>query len=151
MNMDTISSQLMGYDECDNPSPHNATGLLKTKTLFGRVLETDTSTPGYVTCDDLGSDGDDTPHSPIPEYAQPAHVQATAGFPSDGEPDKVDMIFSDFLAGRIVTALNSYNPVTNYATDDARLYLPANFTTNSFIPRYASMAWQDNINNCKID
>jgi hypothetical protein len=61
------------------------------------------------------------------------------------------MIFSDFLAGRIVTALNSYNPVTNYATDDARLYLPANFTTNSFIPRYASMAWQDNINNCKID
>ncbi|KAJ5398092.1 hypothetical protein N7509_006205 [Penicillium cosmopolitanum] len=151
MAVDTISSQLLGYDECDNPSPHNATGLLKPKRLFGRILETDTLTPGYVTCDDLGSDGDDTPHSSIPEYTQPAHVQATAGFPSDGEPDKVDMIFSDFLAGRIVTALNSYNPVTNYSTNDARLYLPENFTTNSFIPRYATMAWQDNINNCKID
>lgn len=67
-------------------------------------------TPGYTTCDDLGDDGDDTPHSAIPEYTQPAHVQVTAAFPQDGEPDKVDLIFSDFLGSRIVTALNSANP-----------------------------------------
>lgn len=151
MTVDSISSQLLGYDECDNPSTHNATSLLKPKSLFGRVLETDTATPGYTTCDDLGNDGDDTPHSTIPDYPQQPYVQATAQFPSNGEPDKTDIIFSDFLAGNVVSALNSFKPETEYSTDDVALYLPANFTTNSFIPRYATMAWQDNIDNCKIE
>ncbi|KAJ5193171.1 hypothetical protein N7449_004343 [Penicillium cf. viridicatum] len=149
--VDTISSQMLGYDECNNPSPHNGTKLLKPKSLFRRVLDVDTPTPGYTTCDDLGDDGDDTPHSEIPEYTQPAHVQATAAFPQDGEPDKVDLIFSDFLGSRIATALNSANPPKNYTTDDTRLYyLPEDFTTNTFLPTYASMAWQDNINDCPI-
>lgn len=150
MTLDTISSQMLGYDECNNPSPHNGTDLLKPKTLFRRVLDTQTPTPGYTTCDDLGNDGDDTPHSEIPEYSQPAHVQATAAFPSDGVPDTVDMIFSDFLGARIAAALNSENPSKNYTTNDTRLYLPENFTTNTFIPTYASMAWQDNIKDCPI-
>ncbi|KAJ5598370.1 hypothetical protein N7537_008454 [Penicillium hordei] len=150
MTVDTISSKMLGYDECNNPSPHNGTELLKPKSLFRRVLDADTLTPGYTTCDDLGNDGDDTPHSEIPEYAQPDHVQATAAFPQDGEPDKVDLIFSDFLGSRIVTALNSGNPPKNYTTDDTRLYLPEDFTTNTFLPTYASMAWKDNIDDCPI-
>ncbi|KAJ5103461.1 hypothetical protein N7532_003990 [Penicillium argentinense] len=31
LTVDTISSQMLGYDECDNPSPHNATEILKPK------------------------------------------------------------------------------------------------------------------------
>lgn len=110
MTVDTIASQMLGYGECHNPSPHNGTELLKSKSPFHRVPDVDMPTPGYTTCDDLGDDGDDTPHSAIPEYTQPAYVQVTAAFPQDGEPDKVDLIFSDFLGSRIVTALNSANP-----------------------------------------
>lgn len=150
MTVDTISSQMLGYDECNNPSPHNGTDLLKPKTLFRRVLGGQTPTPGYTTCDDLGNDGDDTPHSEIPEYSQPAHIQATAAFPSDGVPETVDMIFSDFLGSRIVAALNSDKPSKNYTTNETRLYLPVDFTTNTLFPTYASMAWQDNIKDCPI-
>ncbi|KAJ6002211.1 hypothetical protein N7499_001924 [Penicillium canescens] len=150
MTVDTISSQMLGYDECDNPSPHNGADLLKPKSLFRRVLGGTTPTPGYTTCDDLGNDGDDTPHSQISEYSQPDHIQATAGFPSEGQPDKVDIVFSDFLGDRIVGALNLEHPSKNYTTDDSLLYMPENFTSNTFIPAYASMAWKDNINNCSI-
>ncbi|KAJ5103462.1 hypothetical protein N7532_003991 [Penicillium argentinense] len=79
------------------------------------------------------------------------HVQATAGFPSDGEPEKVNLIFWEFLGGRIVTALNTANPPKAYSISDSRLYLPKEFTTNSFIPKYVSLEWQNNIDNCKID
>jgi hypothetical protein len=150
MAVDTISSQMLGHDECDNPSPHNGADLLKPKSLFRRVLGGTTPTPGYTTCDDLGSDGDDTPHSEISEYSQPAHIQATAGFPSEGQPDEVDIIFSDFLGDRVAGALNLEHPSKNYTTDDTRLYMPENFTSNTFIPAYASLAWKDNINNCSI-
>ena len=150
MTVDTISSQMLGYDECNNPSPHNGTELLKPKTLFRRVLDGATPTPGYTTCDDLGDDGDDTPHSEIPEYPQPDHVQGTGAFPSDGLPDTVDLIFSDFLGARITGALNAEHPSKNYTTNDTRLYLPEDFTTNTFLPAYASMAWQNNINDCPI-
>ncbi|CAG7997550.1 unnamed protein product [Penicillium salamii] len=150
MTMDTISSQMLGYDECDNPSPHNGTELLKPKTLFRRVLDEDALTQGYTTCDDLGGDGDDTPHSEIPEYDLPGHFQATAGFPEDGQPDTVDLIFSDFLASRIANALNLEGPSKNYTKDDGLLYLPVDFSTNTLIPAYASTEWQDNISECPI-
>jgi hypothetical protein len=150
MAVDTISSQMLAYDECDNLSPHNGANLSKRKSLFRRVLGGTTPTPGYTTCDDLGNDGDDTPHSEIPEYPQPAHIQATAGFPSHGKPDMVDIVFSDFLDKRIAGALNSEHPSKNYTTDDTRLYMPVDFTTNNLIPAYASVAWKDHINNCSI-
>ncbi|CAG7970012.1 unnamed protein product [Penicillium olsonii] len=148
--VDTISSQMLGYDECDNPIPHSGMQLSKPKTLFRRVIDEATLTQGYTTCDDLGSDGDDTPHSEIPEYDLPAYFQATAEFPEDGQPDTVDLIFSDFLGSRIMDALNAQGPSKNYTQDDSRLYLPEDFTTNTLIPAYALTAWQDNINDCPI-
>lgn len=154
MAVDTVSSGLLGYDECGNPSFHNETELSRPKTLFRRMIDENTPTPGYTTCDDLGDDGDDTPHSEIPEYSVPAKIQATAGFPSDGVPDIVDMIFPGFLQPQIIDALNSQNMSTsqslNYTSSDTDLYLPTNFTTFDIIPTYASMMWQDNSNNCSI-
>ncbi|KAJ5286623.1 hypothetical protein N7478_002309 [Penicillium angulare] len=151
MTIDTTSSQMMGYDECDNISPFNSSDLLKPKSLFGRVLESSTPTPGYTTCDDLGDDGDDTPHTAIPEHAQPYYIQGEAAFPSDGTPETVDIIFSDFLDKAVISALNSQNPAKNYSKEDTSLYMPKNFTTNSFIPKYAETAWQANINNCTVE
>ena len=150
MAIDTVSSEMLGYDECDNASPFNATELLKPKSLFRRVLDTSTPSPGYTTCDDLGNDGDDTVHSEIPEISQPPYIETTAQFPETGVPDKVDLIFSDFLAPNIVKALNSLNSTT-YDENDATLYLPETFTTNDFLPKYAQMAWQENINDCPVE
>ncbi|KAJ5764865.1 hypothetical protein N7520_004424 [Penicillium odoratum] len=151
MTVDTISSQMLGYDECTNASPHNLNGtdLAKPKTLFRRVLDATVLTPGYTTCDDLGNDGDDTPHSEIPDYGTPSYIQAEAAFP-DGNPDKVDLIFSDFLAGKIIAALNGAHPATNYTMSDTTYYLPKEFTTNSIIPKYAALAWSNDTNNCAV-
>ncbi|KAJ5948304.1 hypothetical protein N7466_001319 [Penicillium verhagenii] len=145
--LDVISSQMLGYDECENPSLHDLNGtisLAKPKTLFRRVLDDSTTpTPGYTTCDDLGDDGDDSQHSEIPEFDQPYYIQATAAFPENGQPNVTDVVFSDFLAGSIIAALNDGHPTINYTLDDTALYLPQDFTTNSFIPRYATIAWKN--------
>lgn len=82
-------------------------------------------TPGYTTHDDLGSDGDDTPHSTIPVFAVPnciqavfpgptSSVQATEAVEFKGEiikdsladDEKVDLIFNAFLTPYIVKLLN---------------------------------------------
>ncbi|KAJ5346606.1 hypothetical protein N7541_009088 [Penicillium brevicompactum] len=150
--VDTWSSGLLGYDECGNPSYYNETELSRPKALFRRMIGGETPSSGYTTCDDLGGDGDDTPHSQVPEYSVPVEIQVTAGFPSDGVPETVDVIFPDFLQPEIVDALNSKNLSTsqslNYTANDTRLYLPMNFTSFDLIPTYASMVWQDNTNNC---
>ncbi|CRK21927.1 Secreted protein like [Verticillium longisporum] len=61
---------------------------------------------GYTTKDGLGSDGDDTEHTPLKFYAQPNCVQAEVGFPADGsEPETVDVVFLDFIQQWIIMAL----------------------------------------------
>ncbi|KAF7507007.1 hypothetical protein GJ744_011031 [Endocarpon pusillum] len=98
-------------------------------------------TPGYVTTDDFGSDGDDTPHSPVPSYPIPNDVQANASFPTDGsDPESVDLIFLDFIATRFV--LPAVNRVGgNYTASDIQLYMPADFSTQDYLPEYARRFW----------
>ncbi|PNH42208.1 hypothetical protein VD0004_g5054 [Verticillium dahliae] len=61
---------------------------------------------GYTTKDGLGSDGDDTEHTPLKFYAQPNCVQAEVGFPADGsEPETVDVVFLDFIQQWVIMAL----------------------------------------------
>ncbi|KAL9011806.1 MAG: hypothetical protein Q9173_003377, partial [Seirophora scorigena] len=86
--------------------------------------------PGYITTDDFGTDGDDTPHSAIPFYRQPNDIQANASFPaSGGLPDVVDLVFLDFIAeDYVIPALNSVGG--DYSTTDVENYLPEEFTTN---------------------
>jgi hypothetical protein len=42
-------------------------------------------TLGYVTSDDFGTSGDDTPHSSIPNYDSPTYVGANAPLPATGQ------------------------------------------------------------------
>lgn len=100
--------------------------------------------------DDFGTDGDDTIHSKIPYYPQPNDLQANASFPTDGsEPESVDLIFLDFIADEyVIPALNSAG--ANYTMADVSYYLPQTFTTNSYLPAYAKMAWQANVPNCPV-
>ncbi|KAK1590910.1 calcineurin-like phosphoesterase [Colletotrichum navitas] len=60
---------------------------------------------GYTTKDDIGADGDDTEHVPIQFYEVPNCVQTEIGFPKEGEPEKVDVVFIDFILQWVLVAL----------------------------------------------
>ena len=106
-------------------------------------------TPGYTTTDDFGKDGDDTPHSTIPSYRQPSVIQANASFPADGStPTAVDLVFLDFIAPNVVSALNGVG--AKYSASDVAYYLPRQFTTNSYLPAYAKLKWQKGMPSCPV-
>lgn len=60
-------------------------------------------TKGYVTYDDFGHDGDDTPHKPVVNFPVPNVVESVQM--SSSEEDAVDVIFYDFIAPNILWAL----------------------------------------------
>lgn len=60
-------------------------------------------TPGYVTHDDFGSDGDDTLHAPIPYHKATALVVANASFAADKSmPQHVDIVFHSFIVDMVL-------------------------------------------------
>ena len=109
--------------------------------------QTSTLTPGYVTKDDFGTDGDDTIHSAIPNYPQPQYVQANGSLPTSA-PAAVDLIFLDFIASNVLQALTSLG--ATYTTANVQYYLPQTFTLQSYLPAYAQIAWQKNVPNCPV-
>jgi hypothetical protein len=60
--------------------------------LYSREVESKTRraapalTHGYVTSDEFGADGDDTPHPSVPNYDSPAYVGTNASLPATGQP-----------------------------------------------------------------
>ncbi|MCJ1268414.1 hypothetical protein MMC22_008302 [Lobaria immixta] len=112
--------------------------------------QTTNRTPGYVTEDDFGTTGDDTPHNKLPEYPLPNNLQANASFPTDGsDPKAVDLVFLDFLTkGFVLPALQSLG--ANFTLNDVQDYLPSTFTTNSYLPEYAKLKWQAGLPNCRV-
>jgi hypothetical protein len=52
--------------------------------------------PGYVTKDDAGTDGDDTPHLPYPTYTVPNVVGATIALPSP-TATVIDVVYNEFM------------------------------------------------------
>ena len=96
-------------------------------------------TAGYTTTDDFGTDGDDTPHSKIPNYDLPVYVQGNASFPATGEPTSVDLVFLDYVESDVLTALSGLG--LNYTKSAVTQYLPKSFTTNSYLPLYAQQFW----------
>lgn len=105
---------------------------------------------GYTTMDDFGSDGDDTPHSPFPNYPQPNYIQANASFPGTGQPDVVDVVFLDFFASGVVGILNKLGGNAKYSLADVQYYIDRSFTTRSYLPEYARRRWQANVPNCPV-
>ncbi|KAK9466967.1 Metallo-dependent phosphatase-like protein [Lipomyces arxii] len=72
----------------------------------------DLKTTGYVTIDDFGMDGDDTPHKPYPLYYLPNAIATKDKFPEDAEPETTDVIFLDFMKPFILNALAEIDPST---------------------------------------
>ncbi|CAD0022310.1 unnamed protein product [Aureobasidium pullulans] len=72
-------------DSCIDPPVTRDNLITKRSYPGGRIIRRQTTTtPGYVTTDDFGSDGDDTVHSKIPYYSVPNFFQANGSLPANG-------------------------------------------------------------------
>lgn len=60
-------------------------------------------TKGYLTHDDFGSDGDDTPHKPVVNFPIPNVVQSVQL--NDEDSDYVEVVFYEFIFSNIIWAL----------------------------------------------
>ncbi|KAK4124887.1 hypothetical protein N657DRAFT_569795 [Parathielavia appendiculata] len=83
-------------------------------------------TEGYTTRDDIGNDGDDTVHLPVNFYVVPNCIQAEVDFPSDGEPETVDLVFMDFITPWVLIALRLLGG--EYSREHVQLYVEGTFT-----------------------
>ncbi|GJN69456.1 hypothetical protein PLICBS_003504 [Purpureocillium lilacinum] len=82
--------------------------------------------PGYTTKDDIGSDGDDTVHKEIKFHAVPNCIQAEIEFPDEGKPEKVDLVFIDFVQPWIIPALKFSGG--DFSDDDVQRYMDGTLT-----------------------
>ncbi|KAK9475253.1 Metallo-dependent phosphatase-like protein [Dipodascopsis tothii] len=101
-------------------------------------------TTGYLTIDDKGMDGDDTPHKPNPLYYLPNAIAAEDNFPKWTDPALVDVVFLDFMKPFILDALKKIDPKTpaeswtvdNYGGKTVKLmlqdYVENNWGTDCF-------------------
>lgn len=132
------SLKALTVPEMRHPSPFvtfsetaRSEGLMlqgKASNSFGRVAHANKPDliGGYTTKDDLGDDGDDAVHSPIEFFRVPNVISADIGFPEDGEPDKVDVVFNDYLQPYIIPALQFSGG--DYDNDEVKRYVEGSFT-----------------------
>lgn len=107
---------------------HLQTGLVK-RGLDGQEL-----TDGYVTHDDLGVDGDNTPHTPVGVIRPPPYVQGNASLPADLTDDSlVDVYVTSFFSASAGLYLEGN-------TTDWTLVEPG-FTTFQTLLRMADRYW----------
>ena len=97
--------------------------------------------PGYTTSDDFGTNGDDTPHSRIPDYSSqlPTYFQANASITAGSPPSTVDLVFIDYITADVLDALKGFN-VTR-TESDSKFYVTPQFTTQDYLPIYAANYW----------
>jgi hypothetical protein len=75
---------------------------------------------GYVSTDDLGSDGDDTPHIPYPTFDPPNVIGATVALPTS-TPTLIDVIYNEFMEKVVLDGLKGLG--SSYSSTDTRLAL----------------------------
>ena len=95
---------------------------------------------GYTTKDDISEDGDDAEHSPIDFYTVPNCIQAEVGFPSEGIPEKIDLVFLDFIQPWVLLALRFSGG--DYQTKDVKSYVDGTFT--ELMQDWIKKNWSDN-------
>lgn len=92
-------------------------------------------TPGYITLDDAGDDGDDTIHSPIPFYRVPNCIQASipassnSSYEDDTTPEIVDLVYIDFIEPHVAVAAKFAGLDVDFETN-IEVYMPGMTLTN---------------------
>jgi hypothetical protein len=82
--------------------------------------------PGYTTKDDAGDEGDDTVHTPLTFYNLPNVIQTARSFPADADPEKVDLVFIDFIQPWVLAAMQFTGQ--NYTVPDVTSYTDETLT-----------------------
>jgi hypothetical protein len=85
--------------------------------------------PGYTTKDDAGTDGDDTIHAPVSFYRVPNCIQALGSANSSEIPEKVDLVYIDFIERYMVLAANFAGLDVDFAKE-SDVYMPGMTMTN---------------------
>lgn len=144
----------------DNASSQYSSGLITNifegwlKSQFSMFTNEQQHSLGYRTEDSIGSDGDDTPHNPVPSSDQPAFVASNPDPLPSSDQDLVDVVFVDFILSPIVEILNRQSPNRIYSREDAKLYGDECLTTQQLYPRYAALKWgadKDGKNSWDVD
>lgn len=73
--------------------------------LFDEVESSTKLSKGYVTYDDFGHDGDDTPHKAVVNFPLPNVVQSEELDPASGSDALVDVVFYSFLIPNVKWAV----------------------------------------------
>jgi hypothetical protein len=94
-------------------------------------------TPGYTTKDDAGDEGDDTLHTPLTFYNVPNVIQSARSFPTDADPEKVDLVFTDFIVPWVLSAMQFTGQ--NYTAHDIAPY--GNETLTDLIADWIMRHW----------
>lgn len=79
--------------------------------------------PGYITVDAAGTDGDDTIHSRIPFYDVPKTLGILVAA-DDATPEQVDLVYVDFIEGKIAAAAEKVGLAVNVSRD-SDIYMPS--------------------------
>ncbi|EFX00037.1 phosphoprotein phosphatase [Grosmannia clavigera kw1407] len=145
------TAALLGRDSCVDP----IAGVTRRDDISGSSShdhghgivrrQVTTETAGYTTTDDFGSDGDDTAHQKIPYYSIPNYFMGTGGFPESGDPEKVDVIFVDFIESFVLDYLGSA-----YNSSMVTYYISENFTSQDYLLPYVKSNWQTGLPDCPI-
>jgi hypothetical protein len=151
---DTSAPQLSHVNEiCQNPPRPMVSNRHYRRSLVAahQPIRTTAYHPGHTTSDDFGTDGDDTPHSPITSnYTLPNFIQVNGAFPADGsDPKTVDLVFLDFTAQRHILPILA-GLGAKYTVADVSFYMPENFTSNDYLIEYAKRNWQTGMPNCAV-
>ncbi|KAF7729993.1 hypothetical protein EC973_003406 [Apophysomyces ossiformis] len=100
-------------------------------------------TPGYTTTDDLGSNGDDTKHSPIPYYKTPWFFASS--LPTNATDDTLlDLVFLEFSHNQMVSIMHDLTG-KNWTVEAQ--YGNPEVTTSSMYEIYAKKYWAGNCAN----
>lgn len=105
-------------------------------------------TPGYTTKDDVGTDGDDTIHSPINFYRVPNCIQAVINPPPGDIPPQppvapatVDVVYIEFIEPWILLAFRFLG--LEYSTEDTAAYMYGESLT-TLLAKWVTENWGDN-------
>lgn len=107
------------------PDPVPAGGMMHVdgQKPLGDATDEPDLVSGYTTKDDIGTDGDDAVHAPINFHTQPNCIQAEIDMPAEGEPETVDLVFTDFITPWVLMALKfsggDYNETNVQLWDEA--------------------------------
>ncbi|KAI0031968.1 Metallo-dependent phosphatase-like protein [Vararia minispora EC-137] len=115
---------------------------LKRMAEYDAVQKRDTEnlTLGYVTHDSCPGVGDDIPHTAIQSYTSVPNYLASP-LPPGVDPDSpiVDLVFTDFVQGNVLQALNSAQSNRTFTTADVGSY--SDCKLNCVLGVFAQQSW----------